>query len=462
MIKRRTFITTLALGAAAKAADIQPAGGAINRARIRFDQAGFSPTQVSDLTFWLNAPATPGANGDAIASVADASGSGNTATQGTAAAKPTLKIWNGVRRLYFDGGDSLVTPSFLDSSYNTALTVFVLSEPINGLVYFRISGSHSTLFFSSGDAATTDFNGFFSHTPLSVDESRTPIVITNRALEVFRYNGTTITTRRNGSQTTAAATGNHGLNGSLTIGAYAPGGLGWIGWIDQYLIYKRALSDAEILQVEAAIAYTTSVGTRASGAGTRQVACDGNSLTQGAGGQTPYPTQLATLLGAGWNVVNYGVGGQEAWEMSNDATTTVDTQFALSATKCVSVAWEGIIGLRLQTPVEVVYAHLVDYCRGRRMVGWQVLVLTVLPSSGTGTPVGFEAARLSLNTLIRTNWATFADGLVDVTTDARIGDPGDELDTTYYLDEAGLHVHLTTAGYAIIAEAVQAAIAALP
>lgn len=37
MIKRRTFITTLALGAAAKAADIRPAGGAINRARIRYE-----------------------------------------------------------------------------------------------------------------------------------------------------------------------------------------------------------------------------------------------------------------------------------------------------------------------------------------------------------------------------------------------------------------------------------------
>jgi lysophospholipase L1-like esterase len=44
--------------------------------------------------------------------------------------------------------------------------------------------------------------------------------------------------------------------------------------------------------------------------GTIKVACIGNSITEGAGLETPYPEALQALLGDGYEVRNYGIGGR--------------------------------------------------------------------------------------------------------------------------------------------------------
>lgn len=55
---------------------------------------------------------------------------------------------------------------------------------------------------------------------------------------------------------------------------------------------------------------------------------------------------------------------------------------------------------------------------------------------------------------------TFADALADVAADTRIGDAGDELNTTYY--HLTDRVHLNNAGYAVVAPIVKAAIDSIP
>lgn len=71
---------------------------------------GFTPTDLSGLVLWLDAPSIGGTDGDAVTTWADRSASANNATQSTAAAKPTFKtaIQNGLAIVRFDGGDSLV------------------------------------------------------------------------------------------------------------------------------------------------------------------------------------------------------------------------------------------------------------------------------------------------------------------------------------------------------------------
>ena len=59
----------------------------------------------------------------------------------------------------------------------------------------------------------------------------------------------------------------------------------------------------------------------------------------------------------------------------------------------------------------------------------------------------YDARRLALNDLVRAGWPTFADALVDLTTDPRFGPPGARLDPAYY--QADL-IHLTVASNAII------------
>lgn len=102
------------------------------------------------------------------------------------------------------------------------------------------------------------------------------------------------------------------------------------------------------------------------------------------------------------------------------------------------------------------YAALREYCLARRAAGFRVLALTVLPSN---RPATFEAARLAFDAMLRSGWDTFADGLVDIAADPRIGDTGDELDRQFYWDD---QLHLTNAGNAVMASVAAPVLDAQP
>jgi hypothetical protein len=97
------------------------------------------------------------------------------------------------------------------------------------------------------------------------------------------------------------------------------------------------------------------------------------------------------------------------------------------------------------------------YCSTRRAEGWKIVAFTILPRSAAGTIATFEANRQLFNAWLRINWPSFADALADVAANNTIGDSGDELNTTYYLDL----VHLTDAGHAIVAGIVDLALATI-
>ena len=82
-----------------------------------------------------------------------------------------------------------------------------------------------------------------------------------------------------------------------------------------------------------------------------------------------------------------------------------------------------------------VYADIQNYCGKVRTSGGKVIVATILPNNAnTGAQ---QTTQLSVNTSIRTNWATFADGLADFANDATMGPQAAAADTTLYGD--GLH-----------------------
>ncbi len=88
-----------------------------------------------------------------------------------------------------------------------------------------------------------------------------------------------------------------------------------------------------------------------------------------------------------------------------------------------------------------------------------MLIGTVLPRTSVGQPADQEGKRQIYNALIRSHWEEFADGLCDFAADSRLGDDGDQNDTTYFNADA---THMNTTGYGVIAELVEAAILALP
>ena len=71
----------------------------------------------------------------------------------------------------------------------------------------------------------------------------------------------------------------------------------------------------------------------------------------------------------------------------------------------------------------------------------------------------FEATRLAYDALLRSSWGEFADGLVDIAADGRIGDTGDNLDRQFYQSDA---VHLTNAGNAVMASVAAPVLNAQP
>jgi hypothetical protein len=113
--------------------------------------------------------------------------------------------------------------------------------------------------------------------------------------------------------------------------------------------------------------------------------------------------------------------------------------------------WEGTLTLSGVSADEY-HTQLKAYCLARKAAGFEVVVMTTLPWLDDPAE---EAKRVASNALIRADWADYADALADVALDGRIGDPGDQNDTTYYIGDA---VHLNDAGNAIVAGIVRAAV----
>ena len=178
---------------------------------------------------------------------------------------------------------------------------------------------------------------------------------------------------------------------------------------------------------------------------------DGDSLTVGSGssGGNTYPAQyLALVGGGGWESYNVGINGQTLAGMA--AASDVDGKFDVVRPARKLYVWGGTNDMRAGTDDTTTYGRLVTYCNARKAIGWQIYVMTCLPRTGDVLPddATFETRRLAFNTAVRTNYATFADKLVDIALDSRIGDAGDNTDTTYY---SGDNVHLNNTGYGVVA-----------
>lgn len=192
---------------------------------------------------------------------------------------------------------------------------------------------------------------------------------------------------------------------------------------------------------------------------------DGNSLTvgQNASGPTavyPYVTaQLMAVAGKPVTGVNNGVGGLTTPQMNLGAALTTDPAYrAVMAAKkpFIDVTWELCNDILLNNLTSTqAYNNYVTYATARRALGEKVIVLTGLKRAGvSGWSGANETARLAANALIvadGTNW----DGVVDVASISQLQDP---TNTTYFGSD---QIHLTDAGYALVANNVAPAVEGL-
>ncbi|MBE3038694.1 MAG: SGNH/GDSL hydrolase family protein, partial [Chloroflexi bacterium] len=174
---------------------------------------------------------------------------------------------------------------------------------------------------------------------------------------------------------------------------------------------------------------------------------EGDSLTLGTtGSPNSYPTKTMVLINQS-NFVNSGANGAGIAHLITDAVTVIDPLIA--ANIATLLVW---IGANDQHYVPATWeADLAAYWQARRTAGFdKIIAFTVLQR---GDVNGHEIQRLAMNTWIRANYATYCDALVDVAADARLDDC---TDPTYF--EQISQVHLTTAGYAAVAELAAAAL----
>ncbi len=185
-----------------------------------------------------------------------------------------------------------------------------------------------------------------------------------------------------------------------------------------------------------------------------RLVCDGDSLTVGIA-STPYPTQIAALLGGTWNVSNTGISAQTLQDMI-DSASDVDSLYSGSNTANWVICFGGTNDIYFGATADTAISRMTTYVTARKSAGFSVAVCTILPRNdfpGTSTlpddkKTNHELRRQAFNNTLRSTLAG-ADRLIDFASDTRIGDNGDENNTTYYGSDL---VHPTTAGNALLAD----------
>jgi hypothetical protein len=450
-----------------------------------------TPDQIAGLTCWFDAsqPMYTAGYGAQVANLGDQIGvwpdrSGNLITLTPSATKPTFNPtgMNGKPTINFNGNSTFVTStSILTSAFNTAMTVFVVSQALAGAGIKAILGfTGASNFLDQNDAAKTfgfNFNG------LTPNLGVTSNYVNAAGVFAYVYNGTsqfmaydrTINTNNgvfgnasaasgaaSGGTSPVATTGTLGLSGPLTIGDTSSGGSTWPGQISEVIIYNAVLTPEQVREIYDYLSAKWGFSAK------KTVVAMGNSRTSGTGSTgtatqvsspagTNYPSQLWAALGStAWDVRTDAYPGRYLSQMIAETPTFGDLLWLPQASpKNIAVVWEVINTLTATGSSGACINQLVQFCKYQRAQGFKVVVCTEVPRTPTGVYAGLQADVNVVNAYIRANWGAFSDGLADLQADSRLQNYSNL--TYFYTD----NIHLTNAGYAVVAGIVQAAVLAL-
>lgn len=163
---------------------------------------------------------------------------------------------------------------------------------------------------------------------------------------------------------------------------------------------------------------------------------DGDSRTVGyTGGSLNYPysdqisladyTKYNTASG-GATITNNESAGVE-W-LSNTAYSDVDSKYNDVGGYNIIIIWIGYNDMSVQDKNQTdTFEQLQAYCLTRRARGWKILVCT---ESDFFSVVG-PSRRNGYNNYIKSQWRTFADGIVNIADNEFIGGDAYETDPTY-------------------------------
>lgn len=149
------------------------------------------------------------------------------------------------------------------------------------------------------------------------------------------------------------------------------------------------------------------------------------------------------------NVYNIADGGKRAEESLSGFTTQILPLFDVSKDNLV-IYWIGtndIYNPPYYRSGEVTYNYIKDFWELCKNNGFKVIANTLI-SRGTWDS-SQDIERRGCNDLIRLNWSTYCDALVDLDSDSRLGGQDANLNTTYFY---GDHTHLNQNGQNVVWE----------
>lgn len=208
--------------------------------------------------------------------------------------------------------------------------------------------------------------------------------------------------------------------------------------------WPYTLSGAALSELNRFFSLTTPAGT--------YVLYEGDSLTEGLAVQPlDYPHQCDALLSPAGSA-NSGTGGQHL-SLFDGGDSYLDN---ITYAKTINVVWGGTNDIEGGDSLATVQATMATYIANRKLRGWEkVIALTIAPRADAPWLPAMETIRQDFNTWLLANYAGLGfDAVVDVASDPDLSDPND---ATYYADK----LHMTAAGYAVVAGLVAAAVAAL-
>ncbi len=275
--------------------------------------------------------------------------------------------------------------------------------------------------------------------------SKTSWVVNTFACLTSLWSGSLSTFRVNRGVVQGGNPGTAGFGG-MTWAATNLGALQGNIEVLEMFAYSRVLTALEISRLHAYAVLRM-------GLSFNNLVLEGDSLTAGAGLSLSQTWGEKIVISKGealWGTNLRASGGERLIQniiprFGTDILPYRDNRFARN----LLTVWAGSNDINANVTASTLYPQLVAYCQRAQESGFEVLVFTTLPRSSSSSTQ--EAERVSYNALIRANYASFADGLVDVALDASLTDP---TNLTYYSDGT----HLTNTGTTVVAALAVSAI----
>lgn len=414
----------------------------------------YSPSQEAGVLAAWEFDSLAGAEGSNVTSVNDLGSGGFTATQSVAGKFPLLRL-NSINN---HKSIEIQNNGFLQfNELTTIRTAYVVVIHNTGSQANAVLIGHDTAFDFAGGGTTILGSGSGKTSQFYINGAPNPVFFTgganDSALALKPTAWSLVTLYQNANSKAKYITNDRNAANRYWLGKFAAVYL----FSDVHDATKRKRIEKYFLNKFGIV-------------GGKQVVYDGNSMTAGTGATTgnSYPSQTGVIIDPKiYGGVSIGVAGQTTAQMSADFSSQVAPLLNSQLSKNILICWEGTNDIYNGANTSTAYNDLVNYCNLGKTAGYNVILGNILPRQNVGVPAGFEATRVAVNNLLNadfststastrvkapTSGVTYADFMVQLDQNPQLQDP---TNATYFNADK---VHLTDAGYAIVAADMSAAI----